>query len=146
MCVYLCPEKTYRGPTITADHSDLILIEEGTERNHSQPDGDSKQLEKIGETPPAQYRTTEDGGYEVDPDALSSSPIKGFCAIKELQVEEGREIDFHNQFSSRGSQLAGRRTSNRGQRRMQSKSPSYPSTSHYLYCDTDSLLSSLGVV
>ena len=135
VCVFVCLHagKTSCGPVTTADQDDLIVIEEGAKRNHCQPDGDSKLLENISETPPTQYRTTEDGGYEVDPDAVSTSPIRGFCAIRELQAEEGREIDFHNQFPSRGS-LAGRSASNRGRQHMQPNSSSCSSMSDY--CNT----------
>ena len=126
VCVSVCPRagKSNLVPTMTADHDDLIMIEESSERYRDhQPDSNDEHSENITGTPPTQYRTTEDGGYEIDPTAISSSPIEGFCAIRHLQGEEGREIDFHNQFPSRDS-LAGRRAhSTRGQ----SKSTSYPS-------------------
>ena len=91
---------------------DLIIVEEtGFQQGEEEAEGEEEGESRT--TPPVEYnpcQMTEDGGFVVDPSAISDSPIRSYQQIGSLVGKSS--IDYSNQFSSRG----------RGQRQMSSSS------------------------
>lgn len=48
----------------------------------------------------------EDGGYVIDPTSISSSPIRSFTRIGDMEPEE--RVQFQNQFRTTGASGRGR--------------------------------------